>query len=246
MSAAYYAAYEERYRKVYEAGGEFWGSLPEDASLRAELGAWVNANRLQGKRVMEFACGEGGSGVILCEAGCRYQGGDLAPSAVEKATKRVEAWKDARVRVMDMVREPLEENSLDAALDVAGLHMLITDSHRADYLENVFHALKPGAPALFCRESYREDSYEGPVETLEAWAKRMDLDLTTPQKRPIGPEGKMVEIPLLAARTKNMEGYRQEMEKAGFVVDAIIPVGGTPQIVYSVSVYVHKPEGEAK
>jgi len=51
----------------------------------------------------------------------------------------------------------------DAALDMMGLYMLITDSDGKNYYKNAFSCLKSGAPMLFFREFYRESAYEGPV-----------------------------------------------------------------------------------
>ena len=58
----YYMAYENRYQKVYEAGAERWGHSPDDVELIATLTKWVDENQLKGKRIIEFACGEGSSG----------------------------------------------------------------------------------------------------------------------------------------------------------------------------------------
>jgi hypothetical protein len=80
----YYYAYENRYQKVFSAGGDRWGHSPEDAILAGTLARWVTDNRLSGRRVVEFACGEGAGGVLLSRLGCIYHGVDIAPSAVEK------------------------------------------------------------------------------------------------------------------------------------------------------------------
>ncbi len=84
----YYTAYEQRYKAVYDAGVERWGHSPDDAELYTTLKKWVTDNHLEGKHVIEFACGEGAAGVILSELGCRYHGLDIAPSALERARAR--------------------------------------------------------------------------------------------------------------------------------------------------------------
>ena len=65
MKTPYYMAYEKRYRTVFEAGVSRWGHSPDDPILYETLKAWVEENDLVGKKVVEFACGEGACGVIL-------------------------------------------------------------------------------------------------------------------------------------------------------------------------------------
>jgi len=105
----YYTAYENRYKKVYEAGVKRWGYSPDDEELISALTAWVEENQLKGKRVIEFACGEGGAGVILSKLGCIYHGIDIAPSAVEKARAAFKCYPNAAVSLLDMVNQPIGE-----------------------------------------------------------------------------------------------------------------------------------------
>ena len=56
----YYHAYEDRYRRVFDAGIPLWGNDPDDPVLAAALTDWVNENNLVGKTIADFACGEGG------------------------------------------------------------------------------------------------------------------------------------------------------------------------------------------
>lgn len=238
----YYTAYENRYQKVYEAGAERWGHSTDDEELNSTLTAWVEDNRLKGKRVIEFACGEGGAGVILSRLGCIYHGIDIAPSALEKARVVLKNYPNAKVSLLDMVNQQIDEK-YDAALDVMGLHMLVTDSDRANYLYNAFSCMKSGAPMLFFRESYRVNAYEGPVSSFDDWLALTGEDYITPEQRFARCGNKEVEvyIPLLPARAKNWEGYMREMAEAGFKVDAIVEMGINNEIVYSASIYVHKP-----
>ena len=78
MNKPYYLAYEDRYRRVFEAGIELWGHSPDDETLVRTLAEWVEENDLAGKTVVEFACGEGAAGVILSKLGVRYRGFDIA------------------------------------------------------------------------------------------------------------------------------------------------------------------------
>lgn len=238
----YYMAYEERYRAVEAAGGGTWGHSAEDHGTNAALESWVRENALIGKCVAEFACGEGAGGVILSRLGCVYSGFDIAPTAVEKARRALAEFPGASVRQLDMVRQRLPENSLDGALDMSGLHMLVTDAHRAAYLKNVFWALKPSAPALFWQEAYREDAYEGPVMSIEEWERMSGLDFHTPESRTIGNTGREVMLRLLPARPRTEEGYMREFQAAGFEVLEVRKLGDTDFMASSAGIWVRKPE----
>ena len=237
----YYTAYENRYQKVYEAGAERWGHSPDDPELISLLTAWVEKNQLRRKRIIEFACGEGGAGVILSKLGCIYHGVDIAPSAVEKARATLENYPNAKVSLLDMVSQQIDEK-YDAALDVMGLHMLVTDSDRANYLNNAFSCLNSGAPMLFFRESYRVNAYEGPVASFDYWLALTGDDYKKPEQRfaECGNNKVEVYIPLVPARAKNREGYMREMIEAGFKVNAILEMETNSKIVYSASIYVCK------
>ena len=150
----YYTAYENRYRKVFATSTDCWGHSPDDEILVASLTKWVDEHGLRGKRIIEYACGEGSCGIILSKLGCIYHGVDIAPSAIERAALAVAGFPTASVSRLDMVSERVQ-GQFDAALDVMGFHMLVTDSDRAKYLNNVYASLRDGASALFFRESYR-------------------------------------------------------------------------------------------
>ncbi len=238
----YYLVYEERYKLVYEAGVERWGHGEDDVGLWASLTEWVDRCNLKGKRVVEFACGEGASGVILSQLGCLYHGVDAAPSAVAKARSALADYPGAKVTLLDMVHEQIEEQ-YDAALDVMGFHMLVVDADRLSYLRKVNSSLKSGAPFFLFRESYRKNADDSPVESFEDWLKRTGDDYRTPQTRCAGPADAQVEvqIPMVPARAKTEAGYRKELLEAGFVVDCFQPMMTDMQIVSSAAIYAHKP-----
>ena len=237
----YYLAYEERYKKVYAAGAELWGHSPDDAVLNSALEGWVGENALSGKRVIEFACGEGACGVILSRLGCVYHGVDIAPSAVEKAKRAIGGFPSATVSRLDMTREkPL--GIYDAALDVMGFHMLVADPDRRRYLRNMYDSLCVGASVLFFRECFREDAYEGGVESFEAWKRVSGSDYETPEKRRVMGSDIWVDIPLVPARARTKEGYVEELTAAGFRVEAFVPMDSGAQISYSASIYARREE----
>ena len=246
MNEPYYMAYEKRYRAVFEAGAESWGHSSCDPVLRETLTKWVNENNLSGKKVVEFACGEGACGAILAELGCIYQGYDIAPTAVKKARENLAKYETASADVLDMVKEKAA-GSYDAALDCMGLHMLVTDGDRKAYLQNTLSVLKSGAPMLFFREAYRnglggESAYKGAVATFDEWKIISGTDYGTPQIRTARSEKGTVEvlIPLVPARAKDKEDYLAEMERAGFTVENFVEMADSDAIPLSASIYTRK------
>ena len=238
----YYLAYEKRYKAVYEAGVKIWGKQPCDEALRMALTRWVVYSSLRGKKIIEFACGEGTVGTFLTALECRYHGFDVSPSAVARAKEVLSGYyREPAVSVLDLVnmRPP---GKYDAALDVSGLHMIVVDADREKYLANMLSVLKPGAPALFFREVYREDAYSGPVNSFEQWLTIEGSDYETPSPRTVINDDVeyTVNIPLVPARGKNKEDYISEMTAAGFVVDDFVDMDKSREILTSASIYVHK------
>jgi SAM-dependent methyltransferase len=234
----YYHAYEQRYSTVYAAGVDTWGHTPQDADLVAALTDWVDTNNLAGKRVVEFCCGEGASGVILSKLGCIYTGYDVSPSAIEKANQTIADYPAAHCNVRDLVNEPITER-FDAALDCMGFHMLITDADRSAFMRNMVGAISPGSPALFYREAYSESAYSGVVNSYEQWLEVSGDDYTTPQLRRTL-DGVEIAIPLVPARGKNKNDYIAELTANGFVVDEFVIPQSNPQIINAVIIYAHK------
>jgi len=233
----YYEWYEHRYRTAFEAGAERWGHDPCDEELADVLKSWVDKYNLKGKKIIEFACGEGASGVILSKLGCVYHGVDIAPSAVEKAQSLLSAYPAATVSRLDMVQE-ITHDTYDAALDVMGFHMLVTDKDRQGYLHNAAACLTSGSPMLFFRECYAHDGYDGEVESVTQWSQISGMDFTTPQERTVTVNGKSqtILLPFLPARPRNERQYRRELNDAGFCVQAFVINGENAEILSSATV----------
>lgn len=243
----YYSVYEKRYKTVYGAGAERWGHSPDDKELYATLKAWVKDNNLKGKSIVEFACGEGASGVILSKLGCRYTGYDISPSAVKKANDALKSYPNARVTILDMVKQRSNE-TFDAALDCMVLHMLVTDGDRQAYLKNAFLSLKDNAPMLFYKEAYRDDEHKdqivkSPVGSYEEWLNITGDDYDTPFARKVDTANGELEVmlPLVPARGNDRSGYMNEMGHAGFTVERFVEMNPSKSIQYSASIYVRKP-----
>ena len=242
----YYEWYEHRYRAAFQAGADRWGHGPQDEALIEALKSWVEKYHLKGKKIIEFACGEGASGVILSELGCIYHGVDIAPSALEKAKLLLSAYPAATVGRIDMVRER-PHGAYDAALDVMGFHMLVTDKDRQGYLRNAASCLAPGSPMLFFRECYAKEGYDGEIESIAQWSRISGMDFTTPQERTVMARGNplTVMLPILPARPRNEAQYRRELNDAGFLVRSFMVNGENAQVITSATLECVKSAGAA-
>ena len=158
--------------------------------------------------------------------------------------KTLEKYPNASVETLDMVKESVN-CQYDAALDCMGLHMLITDADRENYLRNAFNSLHyDGAPMLLFRESYRrEGAYLGTVSSIDEWTLITGDDYQTPQpryaKRSDGSVAE-VNIPLVPARAKDKNGYISEMKSAGFAVEEVIEMDMSSAIPFSVTIFARK------
>ncbi len=238
MQKPYYNAYEQRYKKVYEAGVDRWGHSPSDAVLNETLAEWVKNNDLSGKKVIDFACGEGACGAILTRLGCLYHGVDISETAIAKAGETLVGNPNARLSVLDCVKRTTGE-TYAAAVDCMGYHMLVTTSDRRDYLKNACACLDVGAPMLFFRELYRENAFEGEIPDFERWLAVSGSDYTTPEPR-TDESGIEVSIPLVPARAMTKDGYSRELAEAGFSVERFIEMDINRENPYSITIFARK------
>lgn len=238
LDMEYYQGYEKRYQAVEQSGIAHWGNSEKDGILYDTLAKWVKDNGLAGKRVIEFACGEGSGGIILSELGVIYYGVDISATAVKIAKQRLKDYPNVHVGQLDMVKKSPEEK-FDAALDVMGLHMLVTDADRQGYLRNAFNCLKDNSSMLFFRENYNEETEEREIKSIEEFKAMTGVDYDTPQKRVIN--GEEVYIPFLPSRARSKQGYISEMAAAGFTVESFALSKENNAMVSSADIYVRKP-----
>ncbi|MAE61538.1 MAG: hypothetical protein CMJ49_09305 [Planctomycetaceae bacterium] len=104
----YYEAYEDRYRRVYAQGVEYWTGDPDEiAAVIGHVDEFLEFTGATpvGHSIIEFGCGEGFLGEYLLRRGYSYLGIDLAPSAVAKARNRIPG-NDASFMLADITDAP--------------------------------------------------------------------------------------------------------------------------------------------
>ena len=242
MMNEYHLLYEKRYQKVYEAGAEYWGHTPDDDELSKMLTEWVKHNNLKGKGVIEFFCGEGAAGVILSKLGCVYHGVDISPSALQKAKDSLQSYSNALVTELNVVTGKID-GLYDAALDVMGFHMLVSDPDRRSYLRNAFNCLKNEAPMFFFRELCEENANDNPIQSFDEWLTVSKQDYKSSRDMNFKKDGEEIKIqlPYVPGRSKTKSGYIHELTEAGFVIDSTIDMELNGKCGESISIYVHKP-----
>ena len=208
----YYTVYDKRYRSAYEQGADCWAFPPELEEFRRRVRKYTEQFELVGKKVVEFGCGEGIAALEFAKFGCIYQGYDISPAAIEKASVLLSEYSRAKASLHDVVLGDFPRAAFDAVIDIACLHMLVTDADRKKYLRNIYECLKPETPMYFAQLSYRDDIYDGEIASYEQWLELTDEDVDTPQKRVALKDGKefAVMLPCIAARPHTERGYREE------------------------------------
>ena len=201
-------AYEERYRRVYEAGAEFW---EEPIATEALVKFIQEFNLPAGLMVVDLGCGEGRDSIFLSKTGFHVIGIDVSPSAVKRAKKwarREGALLD--FLVADVAELPIRSEVYDLAVNVACLHMIIDQNVRNHHLREAFRVLKSGGIYFSCNLGVDE-----PV-SVEEFRKKPGGFVS----RKVKVEGKEKEIllPIIPAWPKTREQYLDEFTQAGFKI----------------------------
>ena len=220
----YYMLYEDRYRRIYSQGIEYWISDPEEnARVMSSIEKFLDYACCQPSTtcVIEFGCGEGYVASYLLECGFGYLGVDISESAILKARERTGAkGQNAFLRgdITDLHQVP--SSSYDVAIDNSCFQMLVTDDHRAKYLAEVKRILKSNGKAYF-RENIQEEEFKQKISDFREFVETFDGDYTTLHDYPAFVDGKrhIIKLPRVPARFNNEQGYRRELEEAGFIVD---------------------------
>lgn len=203
-------AYEERYRKVYEAGADFW---EEPVPTEALVKFLNNFGPTKGRKALEMGCGEGRDSIYLAKIGFHVTGMDVSQSAIKHAKKRTKKeMVDIDFLVANVANIPLKDDVFDLAVNVACLQMLVDQGIRDKHLHETFKVLTHGGIYFSCNVGVDEST------TIEEFYQKLGKspgDLI-PKRITVQGKEKEIYLPLIAAWPKSRDQYIEEFVKAGF------------------------------
>jgi SAM-dependent methyltransferase len=202
--------YDERYQRVFTAGGLNWNYPSPGPALSRFLD-----RQPRHLDCIEFGCGEGYQARFMASRGHPVTAIDLSPAAIAKAVRDTPAGCNVTFLVGDMTDAAslhLPEAAFDLAIDIGCLHMMTEDEDRTSYLELVCRVLKPGG-RFYLQEGLREG--EVPPGTV-ATAGTTGLGLSDPPRTIMTADGvREVRLPILPARMLSLEEYLAELTRHG-------------------------------
>ncbi|MFL1673806.1 class I SAM-dependent methyltransferase [Paenibacillus dendritiformis] len=130
--------------------------------------AWAKKLEIQGKPMLDLACGTGRTALPLAEAGYSVIGVDLHAGMLEQARRKTPAGADIRWVQQDLTQLQLEERSPLAYMTGNGFQHFLTNELQNRLLQSIRSALTPDGILLFdTRFPAAEELLQPPVE--EYW-----------------------------------------------------------------------------
>jgi len=215
-------AYDDRYRRVYDAGAEFWEKpVPTEALVKSLL----EAKPRKGSSAIEFGCGEGRDSVLLARSGFRVVSIDTSRSGLTRARRWSKKEKvDLDLLLGDVVNLPLRDETFEFGVSVGCLNLMTVQDARDRHLHESFRVLKKGCTYFSC------NSVVDRSMSVEEFYKNLGKQPGTLTTRKVVVRGKKQKIllPIIAAWPKTKEEYSEEFEKAGFKIVEVNTVDAKP------------------
>ncbi|WP_207654604.1 bifunctional 2-polyprenyl-6-hydroxyphenol methylase/3-demethylubiquinol 3-O-methyltransferase UbiG [Sulfobacillus sp. hq2] len=190
----YYFGYDQRYRRVYDAGAQLWESDQPNASLVNMLQKHFE---LAKGRIVDLGCGEGRDSLYLAQQGLEVTGVDISSVALGRARELAHQLRLQTVRFIEsdvIYLRPIADSSYDVALNMGCLHMLTDTKQRSRHIQRVFEILKPGGYFLVdhCKSDWGKGFYS--IPDYDAVAKDLIPGQVIPRR--VRVDGQEVDIPL--------------------------------------------------
>ena len=218
--------YDDRYKRIFAAGGLNWNSPHPNPTLSRLLN-----NLPTGSNCIEFGCGEGYQARLMASRGFVVTAIDLSPAAIAKAVQETPSDYPVTFLVRDVTDASslrLPSSAFDLAVDIGCLHMMTEDEDRTGYLKMVFNVLKPGGQ-FFLQEGLREEKVRPETDKTAGGAGlgNSRSPAGDPPRTIITADGiQEIRLPLLPARMVSLEDYVVEITHHGFNVFSVEQTAG--------------------
>ena len=207
--------YEDRYRRVYEAGARFWEApIPTE-----ELADFIKERDVpKGSRVIEFGCGEGRDSIFLAKLGFKVTALDVAPSAIKRAKEWArEEGVEVDFQVNDVTAlKGIPAGCYDLGINIGCLQMFTEYEDRRRHFSEAFRVLKPQAIFFLCNMAVLTQE-EVKQHFPPGW-KYPRVGDVTPRKIIVDGKEKEILLPIIAGHGFTKEDLIKELTEAGFKV----------------------------
>ncbi len=210
----YYELYEDIYVQAHRAGARTWGVGTAFEPLEEFLQS--NDAPKPPCKVIDFGCGEGIYSLYLAKRGFDVVGVDISPSAIARA-REIAAQEGVVVefRVANVLSlDEFPDEGFSLGLNVACLHMLVTDEHRRQHMAEMRRVLQRGGMLFaFNNVAKRDVVIEDSEQHILQCMSRVELA----EISAVGGK-QQLSFRRLAFRGASLSQYRREFEAAGFQV----------------------------
>lgn len=207
--------YEDRYRRVYDAGARFWERPIPTEELVEFIRNWDIPSS---SRIIEFGCGEGRDSIFLAKSGFKVAAIDIAPSAI----KRAEEWAseegvDVDFQVNDVTDlKGIPDEIFDLGVNIGCLQMFPRYEDRRKHFSEAFRVLKPTGIFFLCNMAVlTEEEVKVRFGSKWEWPKVGELTL---RKTIVDGKEKEILLPIIAGHGSTKEELTRELNEAGFQI----------------------------
>jgi len=116
---------------------------------------WLDQRCASGKKIIDFACGNGENGIYAASVGAECIGIDISPEGVANSNKNAEKFKvsdHCKFVEMDGENMTFEDNTFDLGVEYGALHHVDLDAA----LSELARVIKPGGD-MICIEAMRHN-----------------------------------------------------------------------------------------
>lgn len=165
--------------------------------------------------ILEVGCGSGANLWMIAREGFNATGVDLSPAAIELCAEMLKSYScSAAMHVCDMTDLTLENETIDAVVDVFSSHCL-DQKQGMEFLSEVLRVLKRGGKFFSYFPSTRSDTWQDHNDNGHIRISRLDYDTHDGLHRTSGPfYGNLHPFRFLHPLR-----YTKILEQCGFIVD---------------------------